>query len=825
MPVTEPPSFDKSPAMNELNYCRAHTGSFDSRFALKGSAASYAPDRTFDTEHIRLELNLDIGRETLKGVCTTRLRAIADGATEMKFDAVNFLIEHVRWGNRRASSAYTYKDGVLTVTAPSAVKAGERVELEIGYRVVKPKLGLNFVKPNKNYPKRPTQVWTQGEDEYARYWFPCHDSPHDRTTTEVIATVPAGFTAVSNGKLLRTSKNNRKKTATFHWRHDIPHATYLVTLAVGRFSHLKDKWRNKPVDYYCEKGREADTRRAFEKTPKMLEFFSKFIGVNYPYAKYAQVAAADFIYGGMENTSATTQTDAALLDERVSLDYNSDELVAHELAHQWFGDYLTCKDWSHAWLNESFATYFDPLFKRHDKGQDEFLLHIQGNAEAYFQEDKDHYRRSICTKVFKRPTDLFDRHLYEKGSVVLYMLHHILGEKLFKKSIHTYVRKNASKVVETLDLINAIEEATGKNMRRFFDQWVFGAGHPEFKIRSWWDARKKEMNIRITQSHAQNAETGLFNINSEFLLVTPRGKKRERVIIEKKSHLFKFKLDAEPTLVLFDPEYLHPLKKVDFPKTETELLLQLKLDTNPIGRIDAIRSLARIASGEAVNALKRALLSDKFWGVQAEAARALGQVGREDSSQILLQALDKIEHPKVRRVIYGALKSFNNQKTAFEIERRYRSEKSYFAETEGLRALGTLNHPKHEDILKAALKKDSWNDVIRIAALEGLTASKSRKWVPTLLSYTRPGHHQRLRMAAIRCLMTYETGTPGVQPRLIELMKDPFLLVQIAAVRALHQVGDERAVPALKTMTTGDLDGRLKRLAEEAVEKITKGFE
>lgn len=293
--------------MKELIYCRSHAESLDARFALKGSAPTYAPDRTFDTEHIRLEVTLDIARETLSGICTTQLRAITDGATEMRFDAVHFKIDRIRWNNKKAAS--TYKDGVLTVQAVGPVKAGDKVTVEIGYKVVKPKLGLNFIKPNKDYPKRPTQAWTQGEDEYARYWFPCHDAPQDRTTTEVIATVPAGFTAISNGKLLRTTKNARAKTTTFHWRHDIPHATYLVTLAVGRFTHLKDKWRKTPVDYYCEKGREADTRRAFGKTPQMMEFFSKFIGVNYPYAKYAQVAAADFIYGGMENTSATTQTE------------------------------------------------------------------------------------------------------------------------------------------------------------------------------------------------------------------------------------------------------------------------------------------------------------------------------------------------------------------------------------------------------------------------------------------------------------------------------------------------------------------------------------
>ncbi len=808
--------------VTEFLTCHARAGHLDARFALKGSQASYAPDRTFDTERIKLEVTIDIARQTLVGRCTTTLHAIADGAQTLVFDAIHFRIHRVTWNGSRAH--YIYKDGKLTLTAPRPAKQGEPVTVVVDYTVSKPKMGLYFIKPDRNYPKRPTQVWTQGEDEYARYWFPCHDSPNERTASEVIATVPADFTAVSNGRLVKTSRNPRKRTVTYHWRHDIPHATYLVTLAVGRFSHLRDSWRGMPVDYYCEKGREQDTRRAFGKTPDMLEFFSSFIGVRYPFPKYAQVAAADFIYGGMENTSATTQTDAALLDERATLDYTSDELVAHELAHQWFGDYLTCKDWSQAWLNESFATYFDPLFKRHDKGEDEFLYALRTNAETYFQEDKEHYRRSIVTKVYKRPSDLFDRHLYEKGSVVLHMLHRELGEKLFRKSIHAYVRKNAGRTVETTDLINAVEETTGRNMRRFFDQWVFGAGHPEFQIRSWWNAGKKEINLRVTQVHAQNGETGLFTINTSFSFLVGKNWKRENVRIDKKSALFTFKLPSEPAAILFDPDHA-VLKKADFPKSENAWIAQLENDSNPLGRIDAVHALAKIGSQDAIAAVRRTLMSDSFWGVQVEAAQALGTVAREHTANILLHCLDEIEHPKVRRAIYAALRSFNSQAVAKDIEKHFRSEKSYFAFGEALKTLGALRHPKHEEILKESLNVNSWNDVTRIAALEALVSTRARLWLPLVITLTRPGHSQRLRMAAIRSLGSFGAVTTQLQNRLLELTDDPFLLVRITAVRVLHQIGDERAVPQLRKLTSGDLDGRLMRLAEEAVQKITKNFE
>lgn len=795
-------------------------GSADGRFVLKGTQPAYAPSRAFDTEHIKLEITVNLSAQTLEGRATTTVRALRGEAQELVFDAVNFQLRSVRLNGRAAT--YTYKNGQIRLALKSSVPDGAKAEIQIDYRVVKPKLGMFFIRPDKHYPKRPLQAWTQGEDEYARYWFPCHDAPHERTTTEVIATVPKGFVAVSNGRLVRSTSGRAK--AVYHWKQDIPHATYLVTLTVGRFSLIKDKWRNIPVTYYCERGREADTLRAFSKTPKMLEFFSNAIGVKYPYAKYAQIAAHDFIFGGMENTSATTQTEYALLDERAALDYTSDELVAHELAHQWFGDYLTCKEWGHAWLNESFATYFDALFKRHDKGEDEFLYAIRTNMREYLSEDKERYRRSIATGTYRRPSDLFDRHLYEKGSVVLFMLHRILGEKLFWKAINTYVRDNRAGVVETTDLINAIEKATGYNMRKFFDQWILGPGHPEFTLSSWWDSAKKEINIRVVQSQAPGNGVGLFTVDTEFLFLTKGRESRERVRIDAKAHLFKFSLPAEPEMVLFDPDH-RVLKTVVFPKSELWLLNQLVRDKNVLGRIDAANELARSQSPMAMDALKKTLLNDRFWGVRAEAARALGSLGTEEAATALIHCLDVVDHPKIRRAIYEGLRATRSVNAAQQIEKRFRQEKSYFVEAEGVRLLAALKHPKAKAIIEETLKKESWNDVLRQSAVEAMALTRSQNWIPTLLSYTKPGHHQRLRMAALRGLMAFRPATESVKKRLVELTEDTFLLMQNAAARALQELGDERAVPALKKLTTGDRDGRLKRLAEEAINKLTKGFE
>jgi aminopeptidase N len=808
--------------LEQLFGCKRAAGAeaLDARFNLPGSRPQYAPDRSFDTDHIKLELSLDVRRKSVRGVCTTRLRALADGAGSMVFDAVRFKIRGVRMDGR--ALRYAYDGQKLTVRLPRPVRSGSRVEVAVAYQVDRPPLGMHFIGPDRKYPRKPIQVWTQGEDEFARYWFPCHDAPQDRTTTEMIVDVPRGMTAVSNGRLL--ARTSRGPTTRFHWRQDIPHATYLVTLAAGYFSEIRDRWRNVPVLYYCPPGREEDAKRAFGKTPRMMEFFSRSLGVPYPYPKYAQVAAVDFIYGGMENTSATTQTALTLHDERAHLDFSSDPLVAHELAHQWFGDLLTCKDWSHAWLNESFATYFEALFKEFDLGPDEFAYQLRQNADAYFSEDKEHYRRPIVTKIYKQPSDLFDRHLYEKGSLVLHMLRTLLGDKAFWKSMNAYVTRHRGQVVETSDLVSAIQAATGRNMWKFFDQWVLRGGHPEYKVKYWWQPGTREACVRVVQTQAGSEETGLFSMPIVFSFWTAQREKRFTENVEKKSHLFRFKLPSEPDLVLFDPDHA-VLKKTDFVKTEAMWIAQLTRDPHALGRLDAARALGRGAGPAGLAALTQALLQEKFWAVQGEIARSLGSLRVPEAVAALVQGLDRVTHPKARRILIEALGEARPEDIRTRLRASYRREPSYFVEIQSLRALAQTGDMSVLNLLTEQLGRESWNDILRSGALDALAALKAPEAVTVLTRHTAWGYHQGTRMTAIRGLAQLGAGRSDVQRTLIGLTRDPYLLVQLAAVRALSQIGDERAVPALKKLTEGHLDGRLKRSAEEAIQKIKKGIE
>ena len=315
-------------------------------FELPGARPHYNPDRPGQVEHIFLDLVLNIPKQSFKATCTTTITPVRSGIKQLTMDAVDLTIESVLIDGVSQQFDYDGEEVQIYLQQPTTTEA---IKVEIAYSVENPQRGLYFISADEHYPNKPTQVWTQGEDEDSRFWFPCFDYPGQLATSEIKVQVPKGFTAVSNGELINTEKKDNG--VVYHWSQQQVHPTYLMTLAVGDFAEIKDRWQDIPVNYYVEKGREADGKRSMEKTPRMVEFLSEKYGYKYPYPKYAQVCVDDFIFGGMENTSTTLLTDRCLLDERAATDnMRTESLVLHELAHQWFGDLVVIKHWSHAWI-------------------------------------------------------------------------------------------------------------------------------------------------------------------------------------------------------------------------------------------------------------------------------------------------------------------------------------------------------------------------------------------------------------------------------------------------------------------------------------------
>ena len=332
------------------------------------------------------------------------------------------------------------------------------------------------------------------------------------------------------------------------------------------------------------------------KTPQMIRFFGEKIGQPYPYAKYAQVCVPDFLAGGMENITATTMTDSALGDEIAALEGDCDGLVAHELAHQWFGDLLTCKDWSHIWLNEGFASYFDALFAENDRGEDAFRLEMHGALEGYLGSDRS-YRRPIVEARYESSEDMFDGVTYAKGACVLHALRGLLGDRAWWKGIRGYVAAHKFEVVETDDFRKAMEAASGKDLKWFFDQWVYKAGHPELKVRWHYEDADKTVRVQVQQTQKLDDQTPLFRLPTTLEITEDAGKTRVvPIVIDGRSHEFVIPCATRPRMVQIDPEgWL--IKELDFEKPAEENLFQLEHAACVLGRLDAAEALVKKAPG------------------------------------------------------------------------------------------------------------------------------------------------------------------------------------------------------------------------------------
>ena len=787
--------------------------------------AKWARDRTFDVSHIKLEVNLDFAARAVSGTATHRLSAIVDDLSGAEFDAAEMAISAVRVLGEAAT--FECEGAKLKIRFPRAISAGEQAEVAIDYSAV-PRRGLYFVGPDEAYPDKPVEAWTQGEDEDSHYWFPCYDYPNDRVTSEVIATVPDKFTAVSNGALLSVTSDPSRGARTFHWRHEVAHSAYLISLAVGEFVEIQDRAGDVPVLYYVHPGREDDARRAFGNTPRMIQFFERRIGVPYPYAKYSQVAVTDFIFGGMENTSATTQTADTLHDARAHLDFTSDPLVAHELAHQWWGDLLTCRDWAHAWLNEGFATYFEALWCEEDKGADEFAWNLRQDRENYLDEDSHRYRRPIVCNRYRAPIELFDRHLYEKGCLVLHMLRREVGDALFFRALNLYCTRHRGGNVITQDLQRAFEDATGRNLDWFFDQWVYREGHPELEVSHSFDDKRKLLSVTVKQTHKTESTTAAFRFSATIALMDGDGvETRHRVEVKEREQTFHFVCNAAPKAVSFDPAQ-DILKTLKHKRSREALELILRKAPEAIARGAAARELGREGSPQATAALREAMLTDAFWGVRADAAAALGEIRSAQAKAALLDGLS-LEHPKARRAVVRALGSFRNDTEAADALARLleKGDPSYFVEAEAALALGKTRDPLAFELLRAALSRDSYLEAIRAHAFSGMAELRDERVIEVARQWSVYGKPPRARVAAIgalaRCAELGDARRAEILDFLTPLVDDREFMVRLRVPGAFEDIGDPRAIIALTRLRDRDLDGRVQRRAQEAIDAILQG--
>ncbi len=799
-------------------------------FAFPGTRRRYAPDRDADIVHTRLAIDFDPEVIAITGVATHEFESLGDGVERLHIHAGELTLDRVT-DDEGHELAFRHDGEDVFIELRRPLDFGEPGTVHVAYHG-NPRRGIYFIHPDEGYPGKPHQVWTQGQDEDSRYWFPCFDHPTEKFSSEMIVTVPAKYTAISNGALKEKTEND-DGTVTWHWSQEGEHSAYLVTLCVGEFEevHLGDE----PVALrgYVPPGMKAVAERAFGRTARMVEVLSERFGVDYPWEKYAQVVVEDFIFGGMENTSATTLIDIVLYDDRAALDFDLDDLVVHELAHQWWGDLVTCREWPHAWLNEGFATWTELLWREEGQSADEAAYERLTMAGEYRGEDGGEYRRPIVDRRFEEPIDLFDRHLYQKGGLVLHMLRKELGEAAFWRAITTYAERNAGGSVVTEDLRVAIEAATGRNMDWFLDQWVYHAGHPELAVSWSHDEKAGKLHVSVKQTQKPPSTPNgdemveLFRMGVDVRAVSPDGVETiERFQIREREHTFTLALDAEPASVEVDPAGdLLAVQTIKQPAKASRATLAA--DGPLLGRIRAAHALTDEPTDENVAALA-AVLPTAFWGLAREAAKALGGMRTPAAREALLDALPKTKHPKSRRGIVDALGSFRHDERVGDALKAVlaKGDDSLFVEASAATALGQVRASGAREVLEAALEtKDGWAEVIRIGIVNGLAALGDEAVVPAITRCCAYGRPMRLRAAAIRALGTVGarmTHHDAILETLADVAAETDLRIVISATAAMRAIGDPAAIAILEDAPARHPDGRVRREAKAAVLRLRK---
>ena len=788
-------------------------------FVLRGTERVYERARPFRIDHMLLDFNIDHAGSRFNATAELELTRVDSEATSVTVDAVSFDLARVRWRPRAGRSKrntarwrqanYTYDGEQLEIEVP---RNATRADLQIKYSA-SPSRGMYFLEPDERVPDRPEQLWTQCQDEDARYIFPCHDKPHIRQTMDIRAKVRPGWFVLSNGEL--TSSRADQKRGLFHYRMRQAQPSYLFTLVAGEFAVLEDRVGKLPVTYYVPHGRESDGKRTFKRTPQMIRLFAKLTGVPYPWTKYAQVVVQDFIFGGMENTGATTMYDGILLDKRAAIDASSDDLIAHELAHQWFGDLVTCRDWSHAWLNEGFATFMEHVWREHHLGHDEYQHGLRSDLNAWLSEASSRYQRPVVCQDYESPIDILDRHLYEKGALFLHSLRMDLGTDVFWRGVSRYLVAHRDGVVETRDLQRALETESGRSLDQLFEQAVHRADFPRLNVQVRYG------NGVLTVAIKQRLDSGAAPFALDIDLDVAHKKGQSELItrrLDRAQQTFAIPMKQRPRFVVVDPAMRVVGRVTTTAPGDMSRNQVANADTGHARALAAI-ALSKKDDPASIRALSDLLRKDaNFWGARAAAARALGNIASPQAYRALRSAAGT-KHPKVRRAAVSALGNFRTDAAAKLLAKAAHDDESLLVAAAACRALGRTRRPQVKDVLVALLDRPSWNDTLRAGALGGLANLRDETAASAIREQTRYGIPWRGRRAAIAAL-TEISDERKTRELLEDILGTGGPHLRVAAAKALCEFGDVKARAALGRQLEREQDGRVRRRIRETLRDL-----
>jgi aminopeptidase N len=681
------------------------------------------PTKESDLINTKLDVSFDYAKRYLYGKAWLTLSPHFYETNTLVLDAKGMDINEISMveGTKHVPLKYTYDNWKLSITLDRIYKNTEDYTIFISYTAKPDELkveggkaitnakGLYFINPDGKAGK-PVQIWTQGETEASSAWFPTIDHPNQKTTSEIAMTVDAKYTSLSNGELI-SQKDNNDGTRTDTWKMSLPHAPYLFMMAVGDFEIYKDTYNGNEVSYYLEPKYAPYAKQIFGKTPAMMAFFGDILGVEYPWGKYAQVVARDYVSGAMENTSATLHGAQVQKTERELLDSNHENTIAHELFHQWFGDYVTAESWSNLTMNESFATLGAILWNGHEKGQDMEDRERYGKLQNYLRTQKNGNSEVLARFHYKNSDKMFDNISYSKGSIILYALKNQMGDAAFFKSLNSYLTTNAFKTGESHQLRLAMEEVTGKDWSPYFNQWYFNGGSPILDINYGYANGKVTMAVKQVQESAVQT----FSLPLKIDFYVNGDKIRKDILIDKRAQDFSFDIATKPDFIDLDPDKILVGQIIDN-KDISDYVYQYKEVPSYYNRIEAIKFATTNKSPEA-QLILLAGLKDQQDDLRALSIKAIDLSDRKIKKEALKSIFDIAKNDKKTNARATAILKLANTGNA-----RYKSlmkasvkDQSYTVIAAGVLGLEKLAPNDAENAL-ASFDEDTKDHVTKIIA-------------------------------------------------------------------------------------------------------------
>lgn len=637
--------------------------------------------------HTKLDVRFDYKNQFLNGKEWITLQPHFYPTDSLRLDAKGMDIKQIALvnGQQLVPLEYTYDDNSLLIKLDRNYLSNEKYTVYLDY-TAKPNLlkvqgsaaindakGLYFINPDERTANKPRQIWTQGETEASSAWFPTIDRPNQKTTAEISMTVLDHYVSLSNGALVNQQKNN-DGTRTDTWKMDLPHAPYLFMMAVGDFKIYRDKYNNIPVDYYLEPKYAPYAKDIFGKTPAMMDFYGKTLGVPYPWNKYAQIVCRDYVSGAMENTTATLHGEHVQKTKRELLDENEEGTIAHELFHQWFGDLVTAESWSNLTMNESFATFGEIIWHEHDGGKEKGDKSRFEKLQSYLKSTQNGNSPALARYYYHDKEDMFDHISYAKGSLILYALKEQMGDKAFYQSLKKYLTENSFKTGEPQQLRLAMEEVTGKDWAPYFNQWYYKGGHPILNV-----THKNENNTLVLNiDQAQDSSVQTFQLPLTIDIYTKEGKISKTVQLNKRTTQLTIPLASPPEFIDIDPQKTL-VGEIRIDKSDADYRYQYKHAPSFTNRLTALLFAMKNPKTTVGQEILTAALADPD----------------ADLAAMAIQGTDPTD-PAVRKSTVNIIASLAEKSTASVVR------------ASAIRKLGQIKDKKYKNLLFNGVKDQSY---------------------------------------------------------------------------------------------------------------------